>query len=50
MVLINRLQDTGEKGNQGSEGASMLVLVLLFVTATLTSVGVYIYTSNEETQ
>jgi hypothetical protein len=28
----------------------MLVLVLLFVTATLTSIGVYFYTSNEETQ
>jgi hypothetical protein len=28
----------------------VLVLVLLFVTATITSVGVYFYTSNEETQ
>jgi hypothetical protein len=28
----------------------VLVLVLLFVTATITSVGVYLYTSNDETQ
>jgi hypothetical protein len=38
----------GEKGNQGSERASSLSWFYSFVTATLTSVGVY-YTSNEET-